>query len=139
MEPSPSLTGTPTHYNFSCVRCCERKVKCSRQSPCNACIRHKVPCIFRAPKPPRRRRKLDRTQLLDERLKRYETLLQEKGIDPDSSTDKSPSQDQPQQSRSGVSQYIGQLATPSIASTPQETVFKPLLLPGQRGTKLVDK
>lgn len=52
-----------------------------------------------------------------ERLKRYETLLQEKGID------------------------LNGVAGASTSTDPesQTTVFKPKLLHGQAGTKLVDK
>lgn len=140
MEPSPSSSGTSSmKYTFACVSCSERKVKCNRQSPCSACIRHKVPCTFRAPKPPRRRRKLNRAELKDERLKRYEVLLQEKGIDPNQSTDNSQAQSRLESSRSRVPQYVWQLPTTSTDSTPQETVFEPFLLQGERGAKLVDK
>ena len=123
---------------FACVRCSERKVKCNKQNPCTACVRHNVQCTFRAPKPPQRRRKLSRNELLDERLKRYEVLLQEKGIDRNQSIDASQVQHS-KSSRSGVPQHIWRLPTASTDPEPQETLFKPLLLHGQRGTKFVDK
>ncbi|KAF2092769.1 mitogen-activated protein kinase [Rhizodiscina lignyota] len=138
MNPSSSLGISPTTSTFACVRCSERKVKCNRQNPCSACTRHKVQCIFRAPKPPRRRRKLSRNELFDERLKRYEVLLLEKGIDPNQVTDTSKSQNHDKSSSAGVPQYVWQFPTASTDSTPQETVFKPLLLHGQQGTKFVD-
>lgn len=140
MNPSTSSQGiSQTGSAFACVRCSERKVKCNRQNPCNACIRHKVQCIFRAPKPPRRRRRLSRNELLDERLNRHEVLLLEKGIDLNQVTDTSQAQDHRNSSRSGVPQYVWQLPAASTYSKPQETVFKPLLLHGHQGTKLVDK
>src|SRR5690349_21422327 len=84
MDSSSSTLGTSSHRSsFACLRCSERKVKCNRQNPCSACIKHKVQCIFRAPKPPRRQRTPAITEAWEERLRRYETLLRENGIDPD--------------------------------------------------------
>jgi hypothetical protein len=69
----------------------------------------------------------------------YEVLLQEKGIDRDQSIDASQVQHHSRSSRSGIPQHIWRLPTASNDSEPQETLFKPLLLHGQRGTKFVDK
>lgn len=67
---------------YSCIRCSERKVKCDRQNPCGACTKHNVKCEFRplTPRKPGKRAKDERA--LRERLKRYEQLLKEQGIDP---------------------------------------------------------
>ena len=73
-------------HTFACVRCSDRKVKCDRQDPCNACVRHNAPCIFRQPKPPRRRRAAFKDEPADV-LKRYEALLRANGIDPDQHVD----------------------------------------------------
>ena len=78
LSPSSS-SSRPT---YSCVRCSDRKVKCDRQYPCNACVRHGVQCVFRAPPPPRRKPKRAKELNLKERLKRYEGLLQDLGVDP---------------------------------------------------------
>ena len=79
---TPSLSLRPTH---SCNRCAARKVKCDRQNPCSACINHNVDCVFTPPPPPgkRHKRPKDKNQILVDRLKHYEALLQEHGIDPD--------------------------------------------------------
>ena len=141
MSNSTSSPGvSPAQSTFACVRCSERKVKCNKQNPCSACISHKVQCIFRAPKPRRKRRKFSaRNDLLDERLKRYEALLQEKGIDPNQFMDTSQAQNHRIINRSGVPQHVWKLSTASTDPKPQETVFRPLLLHGQQGTKLVAK
>ena len=65
---------------------------------------------------------------MEERLRRYESLLQENGIDPNRVID------------SSEAETVWQLPSPaSIVSGPQETLFKPRLLHGQRGTELLDK
>ena len=140
MNPLTSTLGvSPIKPTFACVRCSERKVKCNKQNPCTACVRHNVQCTFRTPKPPQRKRKIPRNELLDERLKCYEVLLQEKGIDRNQSIDASQAEQHGKSSRSAVPQQIWQLPTAATDPEPQETLFKPLLLHGQKGTKFVDK
>ena len=79
-DQTPSSSSSRPTY--SCVRCSDRKVKCDRQYPCSACVRHNVQCVFRAPPPPRRRPKRAKDLNLKEKLKRYEGLLQNLGVDP---------------------------------------------------------
>lgn len=67
---------------YSCIRCSDRKVKCDRQNPCGSCTKHDVKCEFRplnARKPTKRARD---DNPLRERMKKYEQLLKEQGIDP---------------------------------------------------------
>ena len=71
----------PSRPTFSCIRCADRKVKCDRQNPCSACVKHNAECVFNLSQPPRKRRKGVKEQILTERLKQYEMLLQEQGID----------------------------------------------------------
>ena len=78
-SPSSSVPSRPT---FACIRCAERKVKCDRQRPCSACVNHKVDCVFQPPRPPQKRHRHVKDQILTDRLRYYETLLQEQGIDP---------------------------------------------------------
>ncbi|KPM37974.1 hypothetical protein AK830_g8605 [Neonectria ditissima] len=78
-SPPPNVPSKPT---FACIRCAERKVKCDRQRPCSACVNHKVDCVFQPPRPPRRRHRQAKDQILTDRLRYYESLLQEKGIEP---------------------------------------------------------
>jgi hypothetical protein len=57
-------------------------VKCDRQQPCGACVKHNVDCLFNPIQPPRKRHKRVKVNALTEKLKQYEKLLQERGIDP---------------------------------------------------------
>ena len=67
---------------YSCIRCSDRKVKCDRQNPCSGCTKHNVICEFR-PLPPRKPVKRAKDEkVLRERLRRYEQLLAEQGINP---------------------------------------------------------
>lgn len=77
-SPSSNVSNRPT---FSCIRCAERKVKCDRQKPCSACVNHKVDCVFQPPRPPQKRRRYGNDRILNDRLRYYEKLLQEQGID----------------------------------------------------------
>ena len=82
MNTPASLLDSPTKPTSACVRCSERKVRCDKKIPCDTCVRHSVQCIFRAPKQSRKRRELAKFKSENERLKRYEALLRENGIDP---------------------------------------------------------
>ncbi|KPI44268.1 putative transcriptional regulatory protein [Cyphellophora attinorum] len=146
-EPVPPASPTRKAHTFACVRCSERKVKCDRQEPCVACVRHSAECIFKAPKPPRRRKNYSKEETV-EQLKRYETLLRVNGIDPtlkdhplgphqtseDSVKDGSPPMVSPQ----SVEQAISQMPTPASVSSDVRSSFKPQLLQGQNGMKFVD-
>ena len=79
-------------------------------------------------------------ELVDERLRRYEALLREKGIDPNEATGTSEAEYHPTSNRSEVPGIVWQLPTrTSTVLKPQATSFEPQLLHGQEGTKLVDK
>ncbi|KAI4183953.1 MAG: hypothetical protein L6R41_005064 [Letrouitia leprolyta] len=140
MNPLPFHSNAlPAKSAFACVRCSERKVKCDKQIPCNACVRHSAQCIFRPPKPAQRKRKLIKYELMEERLKNYEALLREKGIDLDHVDDRSVNERQSESGRSNPSGTVWQMPTPpSTVSGPQGTLFKPMILQGPEGTKLVD-
>lgn len=64
----------------ACVLCQQRKVKCSRETPCSACIKSRVECVYRDPAPPRRRKRRTPEDILLAKLKRYEELLENAGI-----------------------------------------------------------
>ncbi|KAJ5136070.1 hypothetical protein N7448_004624 [Penicillium atrosanguineum] len=68
----------------SCVLCQQRKVRCDQQKPCSNCIRAQVECKVVAPQPARRRKKKLHERDLIERLKKYEALMTQHGIDFDS-------------------------------------------------------
>ena len=133
-SPPSTQGGSQTKPSFACLRCSERKVRCNRQDPCESCVRHNVQCIFRPPKPSRRRRELAKDKSVEERLERYEALLREKGIDPNQVTGGSETEHQPKiiESRSEGPEAHWILPL-------QSTIFKPRLLQGQEGTELVDK
>ncbi|KAI4170684.1 MAG: hypothetical protein LQ343_004782 [Gyalolechia ehrenbergii] len=67
----------------SCVVCQRRKVKCDRANPCSNCVRHKVECEFRAPAPPRRRKRQSPDAHIHAKLRRYEDILQKYGVKPE--------------------------------------------------------
>lgn len=68
---------------YSCVRCFDRKVKCSRELPsCAACIKHGQTCEYRVPAKPQRRKTRLQEDILTQKLKHYEQLLEQNGIDP---------------------------------------------------------
>jgi hypothetical protein len=77
----PSSSRTSTRLTLSCIRCAERKVKCDRQRPCSACIKHNADCVFNSSKPLQKKHKRIKVQVLSDRLKQYEALLQAHGID----------------------------------------------------------
>jgi hypothetical protein len=71
-------------------------------------------------------------ELVDERLKRYEALLQQNGIDPNQVTSTPEAEHHLGSSRSEVPEAVWKLPE-------QATIFEPQLRHGQRGTELVDK
>lgn len=56
--------------------------RCDRKTPCSACVRHDVHCVFNPSPPPRNKHRRPNMQILTDRLKHYEALLREKGVDP---------------------------------------------------------
>ncbi|KAI9730554.1 MAG: hypothetical protein M1834_005795 [Cirrosporium novae-zelandiae] len=77
----PSAAKAPKRY--SCVLCAQRKVKCDKKYPCSTCAKARVECVFRAPAPPRRRKKRVTEADLLARLDRCEKLLKQNGINID--------------------------------------------------------
>ncbi|KAM3066085.1 hypothetical protein ACMFMG_010574 [Clarireedia jacksonii] len=141
MENSTSSSKVSvTKPTFACIRCFERKVKCDKQNPCNSCVRHNVQCVPRESRPPRRMRKTVQDNLVDERLKRYEALLREKGIDPNQTPGKSDAGriHNPETYEQASHEQVSQSSATLNPKEPQKTVFMPVLLQGQKGTKLVD-
>jgi hypothetical protein len=79
-SPSSASAGGAPPRAHACVLCQQRKVKCSRETPCSACIKSRVECVYRDPAPPRRRKRRNPEDVLLARLKRYEELLQNAGV-----------------------------------------------------------
>lgn len=75
-EPSVKLT-----RGHSCVLCQQRKVRCDKNKPCANCLKAGVECTVVAPQPPRRRKKKPQERELIDRLRKYETLLSQHGVD----------------------------------------------------------
>lgn len=91
--PSSQTPSLPTSANlrpYSCILCKTRKVKCDRVNPCSNCRRAGVDCIFRAPAPPRRKKRSEKEggrrrevsvgRGMQARLRKYEGLLRGMGV-----------------------------------------------------------
>jgi hypothetical protein len=136
---SPTSSNRPT---YSCVRCSDRKVRCDRQNPCSACLRHDVQCVFRAPPPPRRKKKRPQDGNLKDKLKRYEALFQNLGVDPNGL----PNNAKMVQGRMLVGSEVDMMEGEALLPTPASTVTEPeraittsQVLQGQGRSKVVDK
>ncbi|KAH7140204.1 mitogen-activated protein kinase [Dactylonectria estremocensis] len=125
---------------FACIRCAERKVKCDRKVPCTACVNRKVDCVFQPPRPPRRRKRQLKDQVLTDRLKYYETLLHERGIDPDKPPETPVTSEQPGPGQTGTAVLNEfHLHTPaSIQSEASGSVSKTQVIHGQGRSIFVD-
>lgn len=83
-EDSPEFSYTSRCLTCSCSRTpLTHLCRCDRKIPCSACVRHSVECVFDPSHPPRNRNKRLKTQVLADRIKQYEAILRDKGIDPD--------------------------------------------------------
>lgn len=65
----------------SCILCQQRKVRCDKSKPCSNCVKAGVECRVVPPQPPRRRKKRVPERDLVERLRQYEALLTQHGIE----------------------------------------------------------
>lgn len=65
----------------SCVLCQQRKVRCDKNKPCANCVKAGVDCKVVPPQPPRRRKKKPQERELVDRLRKYEALLSQHGVD----------------------------------------------------------
>ena len=143
MKPAVSAPSrTSSRPAYSCVRCSDRKVKCDRQNPCSACVKHNVHCVFRPIQPPPKRHKRLKYDILNERLKSYEAIFREQGFDPNQQQDLSVPEHLSGSSRSEVEvpENGVQLPTPaSAASDPEYPLTRTQLLHVQGRSKFVDK
>ncbi|KAL4805363.1 hypothetical protein BDV18DRAFT_152709 [Aspergillus unguis] len=63
---------------YTCQTCAKRKVKCDKAAPvCSRCRKGGFECVFQAPQPRPRKRKLDDVM---EKMARYERILMENGL-----------------------------------------------------------
>lgn len=65
----------------SCQLCQQRKVRCDKSKPCSNCVRAGVECRVVPPQPPRRRKRRIPERDLVDRLRKYEALLSQNGIE----------------------------------------------------------
>jgi hypothetical protein len=136
-----SSSSTPSRPTYSCIRCADRKVKCDRQRPCSACVKHNVDCVFQPPPLPRKRHKRLKDQILVDRLRYYEALLQEQGVDPTRLQDTPDFEPRHRSSHTmAVVPEEIQVQTPSsIDSEPTQSINKTQVVHGQGRFKLVNK
>lgn len=136
---SPSLSRRPT---YSCLRCSDRKVRCDRQNPCSTCVKHHVQCFYRAPPQPRKKQKRVKQGNLKEKVQRYETLLQNLGVDSNGLPNTSDNGQPCGNSGPEVPLTEDALQVPTPASTVPEmerSITTSQLLQGQGRSKFVDK
>ncbi|KAF1968006.1 hypothetical protein BU23DRAFT_277921 [Bimuria novae-zelandiae CBS 107.79] len=83
-ESATTASERPIQKAFSCVLCAQRKVRCDKApGGCANCTKARVDCVYKAPPPPRRRKKGVREVDLQTRLRLYERVLKEHGVDPE--------------------------------------------------------
>ena len=136
---SPNLSSRPTS---SCIRCSDRKVRCDRQNPCAACVKHHAQCVFRPHQPPRRKQKRAKGGHLEEKLKRYEALLQKLGVDPNGLPNDPEAEQRHADSdlEAATTEDASQSPTPASSAVEREqSISTSQLLHGQGRSKFVDK
>ncbi|KAL1840147.1 hypothetical protein VTJ49DRAFT_763 [Mycothermus thermophilus] len=79
--PVPEPAVVKLTRGHSCVLCQQRKVRCDKQKPCANCVKAQVECRVVPPQPPRRRKKKPQERDLIDRLRKYESLLTQAGVD----------------------------------------------------------
>jgi hypothetical protein len=79
--PDPDSSIVKVTRGHSCVLCQQRKVRCDKKKPCSNCVKAGVDCRVVPPQPPRRRKKRIPERDLVDRLRKYETLLSQHGIE----------------------------------------------------------
>ncbi|KAF4554119.1 Fungal specific transcription factor domain-containing protein 46 [Elsinoe fawcettii] len=80
-ELGANTSSTLPPATFACQTCTKRKVKCDKVKPiCSTCRKSKLSCIYQAPLPRQRKRRLSNNP--DEKLARYESILNQHGLLP---------------------------------------------------------
>ncbi|KAI1338680.1 fungal-specific transcription factor domain-containing protein [Xylariaceae sp. FL0016] len=79
--PNPDSSIIKVTRGHSCVLCQQRKVRCDKKKPCSNCVKAGVDCRVVPPQPPRRRKKRIPERDLVERLRKYEALLSQNGVE----------------------------------------------------------
>ncbi len=139
METSaPSSSSTSNRATFACTRCAGRKVKCDRQRPCSACVKHNVDCRFNPVQPPRKRYKRVNIQVLTDRLKHCEALLQEQGVDPSKLPDTPSSEQFDQHHKPSQAAPVVPNTPSSIDSPPNRSINKTQVVHEKGRSQFVD-
>ncbi|MCJ1390838.1 hypothetical protein MMC18_003699 [Xylographa bjoerkii] len=112
-----TLNGTAPKA-YSCILCSQRKVKCDKIDPCSNCRKKGVACVFRAPAPPRRRKRRSPEAALLSRLKRAEELLQSHRVTNDGKDDESHLVDSHSDDMDVATSVEGQEVTSHTRETP---------------------
>ena len=72
---SPGSNAGDAVEKWACSICSSRKVKCDRRKPCKNCVQRGDECIYKAPPPPKRRKRKALDADLLEKIERHERLL----------------------------------------------------------------
>lgn len=119
-SPAPSSKPAATH---SCQRCAVRKIRCNKQRPCNACVKANAECEQRVIRPPQRRKRANRNEILSGRLAQYERLLQQKDTVQNASTE---TPDHKISSSLTTNESISTTKDSSPLQTPNAVIARPL-------------
>lgn len=134
---NPLPAHTSNRPTYACIRCADRKVKCDRQRPCGACVKHNVECVFHPPRPRKRQRRVEQ---LTDRLRHYEALLQEQGIEAGKQPETQDTVTQRRPSQVVATTDEMQLPTPSsIDSEMSSRLNKTQVVHGQGRSKYLEK
>ena len=141
MEESAAKNTSKPAKVFSCLRCYNRRVKCDRQQPCGGCIKSNTECVFRERPPPRRRKQRTQEGALLERLKQYETLLNQSGINPKTASNDAQSGAHIDAATPSehASTEASQYQSPGSTDAPERAYIESKLLTEQDRSKFVDK
>ena len=137
---APSSKPSTAH---SCQRCAVRKIRCDKKRPCTACTKADAECEHRVIRPPQRRKRANRNEILNGRLAQYERLLQQKDAGQDALTETSDNKASPSLA---INESSSKIRDGSPVQTPNTVIARPLrvsddtqLLHDQGRSKYLDK
>ena len=129
---SDTMSTPSSERVLACIRCSEKRIKCDRSSPCTTCVKQNAVCQYRLRKKRAWRGASQQIRKGDlvgpSQISRSGADIAKVSEDHDGPQLKSPSRP------------LGSDDDPNgDLPESQVTVFRPQLLQGQQGTKLVDK
>ena len=116
---------------LACIRCSEKRVKCDRLSPCTTCVKQNTVCQYR-PRKTRVSRGTSRQTPKKDSVESSQTSRSGVDLTKISEDHNGPRLNSPPR-------VLGSAHGNGDLPESQVTVFRPQLLQGQEGTKLVDK